>query len=242
MNITELMLSHLSETTAAHAIGALQDLAVNSRTLPNGATVMGDAAGMGLVTGGMVAKLDRTSGRDVITSVYTTGQLFNAEIVFGARQPLIAKGRTSVEHIDGASFTSLLEICPQLEQLAWKATVGDAYILTHRLKAANALRASGCLAHFLCEMAWRSAQELRPRMSLPMPLLQRDIAAMLGYTAIHMNRAARELRDRGLIDWRKDRLDIHDGGSLARLGAFDPGYLQVALFSPHGAVTAMAAE
>ena len=64
-------------------------------------------------------------------------------------------------------------------------------------------------------------------MGMDLPLLQRELADMLGYSPIHINRAVRDLRDRKLVAWQGTGVDILDWDGLARLARFDPTYLQL---------------
>ena len=60
-----------------------------------------------------------------------------------------------------------------------------------------------------------------------LPLLQRELADVLGYTAIHVNRAVRDLRDSGLIRWVGADIQILDWPGLVRLARFNPEYLEL---------------
>ena len=62
---------------------------------------------------------------------------------------------------------------------------------------------------------------------MTLPLLQRDLAVILGYSPIHINRAVRDLRDRGLVRWSGNEIEILDWQGLTRLARFDPTYLDL---------------
>ena len=53
----------------------------------------------------------------------------------------------------------------------------------------------------------------------------RELADILGYSPIHINRAVRDLRDRGLLRWNGNEVEILDWAGLVRLSRFDPTYL-----------------
>ena len=64
-------------------------------------------------------------------------------------------------------------------------------------------------------------------MSYTLPLTQADIAECTGLTPIHVNRTLRELRERGLVQFKSGRLTISDWQGLAAVGEFDPSYLYI---------------
>ena len=108
------------------------------------------------------------------------------------------------------------------------STAIDAAIHRQWLVAANALRSSAHLAHLICEIYTRLAAVGAARdHRLTLPLLQRELANILGYSSIHINRAVRDLRDRGLVRWAGTDIQILDWLGLARLARFDPEYLDL---------------
>jgi len=56
-------------------------------------------------------------------------------------------------------------------------------------------------------------------------LNQYVLADALGLTAIHLNRTLRQLRERGLMTFRKGRVEIHDAAALMALAGFEDAYL-----------------
>ncbi|MBN3585585.1 winged helix-turn-helix domain-containing protein, partial [Algoriphagus aestuarii] len=55
------------------------------------------------------------------------------------------------------------------------------------------------------------------------------LADALGLTAIHVNRMLRELRERGLIDFRQRTVRFLDRPGLERVAGFDPDYLKMCI-------------
>ena len=125
-------------------------------------------------------------------------------------------------------LTEITENYPHLTRLLWMSTAIDAAIHRQWLVAANALRSSAHLAHLICEIYTRLAAVGAARdHRLTLPLLQRELANILGYSSIHINRAVRDLRDRGLVRWAGTDIQILDWLGLARLARFDPEYLDL---------------
>ncbi|MDN5568371.1 MAG: helix-turn-helix domain-containing protein, partial [Paracoccus sp. (in: a-proteobacteria)] len=60
-----------------------------------------------------------------------------------------------------------------------------------------------------------------------LPGLPRELAASLGYSPIHVNRAVRDLRDRGMVRWSGADVTILDWTGLSTLARFDPTYLDM---------------
>lgn len=127
-----------------------------------------------------------------------------------------------------ANWSRLLKNFPHLTRLMWMATLIDAAVHRQWLVAAASLRSSAHLAHLLCEIYTRlNAVGAAANMHFTLPLLQRELADILGYSPIHINRAVRDLRDRGLIRWTGSDITILDWDGLRRLARFDPTYLDL---------------
>ena len=125
-------------------------------------------------------------------------------------------------------LTEISENFPHLTRLLWMATVIDAAIHRQWLVAAASLRSTAHLAHLLCEIYTRlNAVGAASDHQFHLPLLQRELADILGYSPIHVNRAVRDLRDRQLIRWTGSDITIIDWKGLTLLARFDPSYLDL---------------
>jgi CRP-like cAMP-binding protein len=84
------------------------------------------------------------------------------------------------------------------------------------------------LAHLLTEVYLRLKVVGRvDETSFAWPLTQQDLADTTGQTSVHVNRALRELRERGLIELQQKHLTILDLPRLKQLAEFKPGYLHL---------------
>ncbi|RJL16653.1 Crp/Fnr family transcriptional regulator [Paracoccus siganidrum] len=182
---------------------------------------------------GLSARSHRLVGRPderVITALHVPGDFVDLHgfVLAGLEHSVIAVGSAEVEFVDHEELTEITENFPHLTRLLWMATLIDAAVHRQWLVAAASLRSSAHLAHLLCEIYTRlNAVGAASGGSFMLPLLQRELADILGYSPIHVNRAVRDLRDRGLIRWHGAEVTILDWTGLARLARFDPTYLDM---------------
>lgn len=182
---------------------------------------------------GLSARSHRLVGRPeerVITALHVPGDFVDLHgfVLAGLEHSVIAIGPAEVEFVSHDQLIEITENFPHLTRLLWMATLIDAAVHRQWLVAAASLRSSAHLAHLLCEIYTRlnavgAASEYR----FALPLLQRELADILGYSPIHVNRAVRDLRDRDLIRWSGGDVTILDWGGLAWLARFDPTYLDM---------------
>ena len=182
---------------------------------------------------GMSARSHQLVGRPderVITALHVPGDFVDLHgfVLAGLEHSVIAVGPTEVEFIDHSELTEITETHPHLTRLLWMSTLIDAAIHRQWLVAAASLRSSAHLAHLLCEIYTRlNAVGAADSLRFNLPLLQRELADILGYSPIHINRAVRDLRDRALIRWQGTEIEILDWAGLSRLARFDPAYLDL---------------
>jgi CRP-like cAMP-binding protein len=182
---------------------------------------------------GMSARSHQLVGRPderVITALHVPGDFVDLHrfVLGGLKHSVIAIGNAEVEFIDHAELTEITENFPHLTRLLWMATLIDAAVHRQWLVAAASLRSSAHLAHLLCEIYTRlNAVGAACNHQFSLLLLQRELADILGYSPIHVNRAVRDLRDRGMIRWSGADINILNWQGLATLARFDPDYLDM---------------
>lgn len=182
---------------------------------------------------GMAARVHVVAARPerrVITALHVPGDFVDLHgfVLAGLEHSIIAVGNAEVEFVDHQQLIEITENFPHLTRLLWMATLIDAAMHRQWLVAAGALRSSAHLAHLLCEIYTRlNAVGAAADFRFSLPLLQRDLADVLGYSSIHVNRAVRDLRDRGLIRWIGSEVTVMDWAGLVRLAQFDPDYLEL---------------
>jgi CRP-like cAMP-binding protein len=120
----------------------------------------------------------------------------------------------------------ITEELPHLTRLYWFGTNLDAAI--HREWEVSLGRRSAIsrVAHLFCELEVRlGLVGLTEGDSYALSLTQTDLAECLGLTSVHVNRTLKELRERGLMEFRSGRVVIHELEGLRRTAEFDPAYL-----------------
>ncbi|UVO49397.1 Crp/Fnr family transcriptional regulator [Sphingomonas sp. SUN019] len=115
---------------------------------------------------------------------------------------------------------------PNLARMLWFSTLLDAALHREWIFRLGRLDAGGRIAHFLCETHDRMAATGRAENGVyALPLTQQDIGEACGLTSVHVNRTLRKLREDGLADVARGKVQIIDRAALVRLGEFDPDYL-----------------
>lgn len=115
---------------------------------------------------------------------------------------------------------------PHLTRVYWFLTSLDAAIHREWVLSLGRRNAIQRLAHLICELQTRLALVGRADdTGFDLALTQIDLADCVGLTPVHVNRTLRELRERGLMDFRGRRVSILDLDGLKSLAEFDIGYL-----------------
>ena len=84
------------------------------------------------------------------------------------------------------------------------------------------------MAHLLAELYVRlQSVGLTEAGSCEFPLVQSDIAAATGLSAVHVNRTLQQLRREGLIELSNKRLTILNLDRLREIALFEPHYLHL---------------
>jgi CRP-like cAMP-binding protein len=84
------------------------------------------------------------------------------------------------------------------------------------------------IANFICELYLRLARVgLAPDARCFFPITQRDMADAAGLSTVHVNRVLRDLRERGLIEWRGRNLRIPRPDDLMEAALFNANFLRL---------------
>lgn len=123
----------------------------------------------------------------------------------------------------------LLDAFSQTPRLAtavlWAASRDEAMVVEHLVNLGRR-NARERTAHFLLELGARlKLVGLATNDGYECPLSQYMLADALGLTAVHINRVLRELREDGLLTFKKGHVIFHDIERLAAAVDFDRAYL-----------------
>ena len=213
---------------------ALSQLSVRTLRFSHGETIIpaGPTASEScLVVSGMALRVQSTcSGRDVVSAVHIPGDFVDLHALVLERldHSVIAQGDCKVQFVDLQQLRKITSDFPHLTRLLWMLTLIDAKIHRAWLAAAATLRTNERIANFLCELYTRYEMiGFVKNGCFEMPLQQKDMERLFGFSRSHVNRAVQELRARGLIDWTRDQVTVHDLENLQSYGKFDPDYLEV---------------
>lgn len=188
-------------------------------------------AGCRLLVSGVVARcLPASDGRLQIFALHVPGDFIDLPHIrhCSGQGFAIAFGEAMILDISAHAILASAAAHPGLAQ-ALLALVGvEVATSRERLRTVAHCDARMRLAHLLCELALRMAAVLPGDVgAFALPMTQEQLGAVLGLTAIHINRTLRGLQDEGLITYTIGHVRVHDMARLASVGGFDPAYLGV---------------
>lgn len=115
---------------------------------------------------------------------------------------------------------------PRLTRILWFLTNLDAAIHREWELSLGRRSAIAHIAHLFRELHVRlGIVGLADRDGYDLRLTQTELAECTGLTPVHVNRTLRELRERGVAEFKGGRVNILDLAELERVGEFDPTYL-----------------
>ncbi|MDX3908410.1 MAG: Crp/Fnr family transcriptional regulator [Sphingobium sp.] len=131
-----------------------------------------------------------------------------------------------VAQIPHARLDDIMAQRPSMAKLLWFSTLLDAAMHREWIFRLGRLNALCRLGHFFCELESKlRVVGLSDGCKFELPMTQTDLAEACGITAVHVNRMARELRERGMLRTQGNQVEILDREALYRLSEFDPAYL-----------------
>ena len=123
-------------------------------------------------------------------------------------------------------LTEITETLPHLTRLLWFSTTLDAAIQREWELSLGRRTAVAKAAHLICELRMRlGVIGMADESGFALPITQTELAECIGLTAVHVNRTLRELRERGLLEFRRGDVKILDLKGLEKLAEFRPDYL-----------------
>ncbi|HUD95325.1 Crp/Fnr family transcriptional regulator [Sphingobium sp.] len=117
---------------------------------------------------------------------------------------------------------------PHLARLYWFLTNIDAAVHREWELSLGRRSAVARIAHLFCELQVRLCiVGMADDRGFELPLTQAELAECSGLTAVHVNRSLKALREDGLVEFRRSRVELRSLEKLRMLAEFDPMYLYV---------------
>lgn len=182
-----------------------------------------------LLLNGFVERFkDTPDGRRQILAIHVPGDFVDLHSYPLKRleHSVAALTPVTVVNFAHAEIRELTAKSATLTELLWRSTLIDAAINREWIVSVGARGAAVRLAHLMCEMFVRLDRiGLTRGEEFDFPVTQIDLADATGLTAVHANRMLRQLRERGLVEFRQGLVKILDWPALKDFAGFDPRYL-----------------
>ena len=135
-------------------------------------------------------------------------------------------GPAKLAYVPHERLQRVLREAPHLARLLWSSTLLDAAMHRQWIMKLEQLTTPRRIAHIFAEL-WRRLEMigLARADGFDTPLTQADLADMSGSTAVHTNRALRELRERGVVEFKRGRVTSADRTALEDYADFAADYL-----------------
>jgi CRP-like cAMP-binding protein len=181
-----------------------------------------------LLEGLMCRYKDLSNGQRQITEMHVAGDFVDLHSFTLKRldHNIMALTACRIAIVPHERLTRLTEEHPHLTRMYWFSTNLDAAIHREWELSLGRRSALSRTAQFFCELHVRLGLiGLADRSGYPLGITQIDLAECLGMTSIHINRTLKELREQGVVEFRRGRVAIGDLDALRRIAEFDPAFL-----------------
>ena len=135
-------------------------------------------------------------------------------------------GPAKLAYVPHEKLSEVLRERPHLARLLWSSTLLDAAMHRQWIMKLEQLTTPRRIAHIFAEL-WKRLEMvgLSDGDGFDTPLTQADLADMSGATAVHANRALRELREKGIAQFHRGRVTVQDRSALEGYADFAADYL-----------------
>lgn len=180
-----------------------------------------------LIEGFVLRTLDRDGGRNAV-SFHVPGDFIDLHGFALKRldHNIDTVGPVKIGEVPRAALNEVMRDKPHLARLFWFSTLLDAAMHREWIMTLEQLTTPRRIAHIFAEIYRRLWMVgLSAADGFDTPLTQSDLSEMCGATPIHINRALRDLREKGLAVFDRGRVVIHDPARLEAFASFSPDYL-----------------
>lgn len=184
-----------------------------------------------LVVTGIVARfVQMRDGRRQFTAFHMPGDIADIHRVATplAGSALQTLSTATIVKVPAKDLKAIAARSPAITQAFWAYAAVDAALLAQWVVNLGRRDARSRMAHFLCEIGVRSEQSaIGTRTEFILEASQSQIGDALGLTPVHVNRTLKGLKDSNLISVDGRIVRVINWPSLANIGDFDAGYLQL---------------
>ncbi|PTM57450.1 Crp/Fnr family transcriptional regulator [Phreatobacter oligotrophus] len=188
-----------------------------------------------LLVEGFAAGSQFTHAGRQYTSVRVPGDIMD---VYGMALPrpdqdIVALTYCRVAYIPHAALADAAERFAVVNRHIWYTLAMEGLLQRAWIVSMGRRSASRRLAHLICELTVRlRAVGLADDKGFDFPIVQYELADILGISAVHANRAVQGLRALRLISWQKGQMVLPDLPALMRFAEFDAELFASASFEP----------
>ncbi|GAB5348462.1 Crp/Fnr family transcriptional regulator [Alteriqipengyuania sp. 357] len=173
-------------------------------------------------------RLDHSGGKRSALSVHVPGDFVDLHCFALKRldHNVDTIGPAKLAYVPHERLREIVRDAPHLARILWSSTLLDAAMHRQWIMKLEQLTTPRRIAHIFAEL-WRRLEwvGLAGKGGFETPLTQVDLADMSGSTAVHTNRALRELRERGVAEFYRGRVRSDDREALETYADFAPDYL-----------------
>lgn len=228
---------HLLKLRARDQIGAEEEAAIREaiaeiRDFPADKTIIEANRTLSsstlLLEGLMCRYKDLSEGQRQITELHVPGDFVDLHsfTLKHLDHAILTLTPCKVAIVPHVNLQRITERFPHLTRVLWFTTNLDACIAREGEVSLGRRTAIQRTAHLFCELRIRlEIVGLTEGDSYALDVTQIELAECLGLTAVHVNRVLKDLRERGLMEFRGGRVTILDCAGLERTADFDANYL-----------------
>jgi len=168
-----------------------------------------------------------SNGNRQITALLLPGDLSQP---FGVAPPVLSHclmtlSAVSLCEISPRALRALTRSSSRIEDALWLDLHLERDLTSELVVSLGRRSATERLACFFCEIYYRlAAVQLIEQPIFEIPLVQTELADLLGLSAVHVNRSLKELRRRKLLTWRGRHFEILRPTELQYLAEVEPSY------------------
>ena len=184
-----------------------------------------------LIASGLASSFSQVRrGERLMTALHFPGEMADlySVVLPKSNYTLQSITETLIYRVPHEAIHALAANSLALAQAFWHDCTIDAAVLSQRSIMNACLPAQSKVAHILCEICYRFANDsCQDGSSFEWQLTQIHLADITGMTAVHVNRVLRTIREEGAAEIVGRRMRVLDWNKLVTMAKFDPRYLEL---------------